>query len=95
MKNSTLFLIQSPYGNVNKILDELSQMAKAEDHIVMMGDSVLQITNAVVDTYYPNVYCLSNEQSLLQDGLKERINILEYAEFADLVLQFERCVSLK
>ena len=94
MKNSTLFLIQSPYNNVNKILDELSQMAKADDHIVMMGDSVLQVTDAVVDTY-PNIYCLNNEQSLLQDALKQHIRILEYAQFADLVLQFQRCITLK
>ena len=94
MKNSTLFLVQSPYNNVNKILDELAHMAKADDHIVMMGDSVLQVTDAVVDTY-PYIYCLGNEQSLLQDGTKERVRILEYAQFADLVLQFQRCVSLK
>ena len=94
MKNSTLFLVQSPYNNVNKILDELAHMAKADDHIVMMGDSVLQVTDAVVDSY-PNIYCLSNEESLLQDNLKERVNILEYTQFAELVLQFQRCVSLK
>ena len=94
MKNSTLFLVQSPYNNVNKILDELAHMAKADDHIVMMGDSVLQVTDAVVDIYQ-NIYCLGNEQSLLQDGTKERVRILEYAQFADLVLQFQRCITLK
>ena len=94
MKNSTLFLVQSPYNNVNKILDELAHMAKADDHIVMMGDSVLQVTDAVVDIYQ-NIYCLGNEQSLLQDGTKERVRILEYAQFAELVLQFQRCITLK
>ena len=94
MKNSTLFLVQSPYNNVNKILDELAHMAKADDHIVMMGDSVLQVTDAVVDIYQ-NIYCLNNEQSLLQDALKQHISILEYAQFADLVLQFQRCITLK
>ena len=94
MKNSTLFLVQSPYNNFNKILDELAHMAKADDHIVMMGDSVLQVTDAVVDTY-PNIYCLGNEQSLLQDGTKKRVRILEYAQFAELVLQFQRCITLK
>ena len=94
MKNSTLFLVQSPYNNVNKILDELAHMAKADDHIVMMGDSVLQITDAVVDIYQ-NIYCLNNEQSLLQDALKQHIRILEYAQFAELVLQFQRCITLK
>ena len=94
MKNSTLFLVQSPYNNVNKILDELAHMAKADDHIVMMWDSVLQVTDAVVDTY-PNIYCLSNEQSLLQNRLKERVGILKYTQFAELVLQFQRCITLK
>ena len=94
MKNSTLFLVQSPYNNFNKILDELSQMAKADDHIVMMGDSVLQVTDAVVDIYQ-NIYCLNNEQSLLQDALKQHIRILEYAQFANLVLKFQRCITLK
>ena len=94
MKNSTLFLVQSPYNNVNKILDVLAHMAKADDHIVMMGDSVLQVTDAVVDTY-PYIYCLGNEQSLLQDGTKKRVRILEYAQFAELVLQFQRCITLK
>ena len=94
MKNSTLFLVQSPYNNVNKILDELAHMAKADDHIVMMGDSVLQVTDAVVDIYQ-NIYCLNNEQSLLQDALTQHIRILEYAQFADLVLQFQRCITLK
>ncbi|MBP7884373.1 MAG: hypothetical protein KAZ72_02100 [Acinetobacter sp.] len=94
MKNSTLFLVQSPYNNVNKILDELAHMAKADDHIVMMGDSVLQVTDAVVDIYQ-NIYCLNNEQSLLQDALKQHIRILEYAQFAELVLQFQRCITLK
>ena len=94
MKNSTLFLVQSPYNNVNKILDELAHMAKADDHIVMMGDSVLQVTDAVVDIYQ-NIYCLNNEQSLLQDDLKQHIRILEYAQFANLVLKFQRCITLK
>ena len=94
MKNSTLFLVQSPYNNVNKILDELAHMAKADDHIVMMGDSVLQVTDAVVDIYQ-NIYCLNNEQSLLQDALKQHLRILEYAQFAELVLQFQRCITLK
>lgn len=94
MKNSTLFLVQSPYNNVNKILDELAHMAKADDHIVMMGDSVLQVTDAVVDIYQ-NIYCLNNEQSLLQDALKQHIRILEYAQFANLVLKFQRCITLK
>ena len=94
MKNSTLFLIQSPYNNVNKILDELAHMAKVDDHIVMMGDSVLQVTDADLDIYQ-NIYCLNNEQSLLQDALKQHIRILEYAQFAELVLQFQRCITLK
>jgi sulfur transfer complex TusBCD TusB component (DsrH family) len=69
-------------------------MAHVNDTIVVMGDGLLLLTKKIVDLY-PNLYCLSNEQSLLRDEIKSEVKIIEYSEFADLVLQFKRCVSLK
>ena len=94
MENSTLFLIQSPYYNTDKIWIELAQMAHVHDTIVVMGDGLLLLTKKIVDLY-PNLYCLSNEQNLLGDEIKSEVKIIEYVEFADLVLQFKRCISLK
>ncbi|WAU75272.1 hypothetical protein [Acinetobacter sp. TR3] len=94
MENSTLFLIQSPYYNTDKIWIELAQMAHVNDTVVVMGDGLLVLTKKIVDLY-SNLYCLSNEQSLLRDEIKSEVKVIEYAEFADLVLQFKRCISLK
>ena len=94
MKNRTLFIIQSNYMNTDKILVELAQMAQTEDSIVVLGDALLKLTNTIVDIY-PNLYCLSNEQTLLNNEFKPQFKVIEYSEFADLVLEFENCVSLK
>lgn len=94
MKNRTLFIIQSNYMNTDKILVELAQMAQTEDSIVVLGDALLKLTNAIIDIY-PNLYCLSNEQTLLNNELKPQFKVIEYSEFANLVLEFENCVSLK
>ncbi|MFM6957155.1 MAG: hypothetical protein ACKOXD_00940, partial [Acinetobacter sp.] len=73
---------------------DLAEMAQTDDSIVVLGDAVLQITLNIVKDY-SNLYCLSNEQTLLNDDVKEHISVIEYTEFADLVLQFRRCVTLK
>ena len=69
-------------------------MAHVNDTIVVMGDGLLLLTKKIVDLY-PNLYCLSNDQSLLRDEIKSEVKIIEYVEFADLALQFKRCISLK
>lgn len=94
MKNRTLFIIQSNYMNTDKILVELAQMAQTEDSIVVMGDALLKLTNAIVGVY-PNLYCLSNEQTLINNDFKPQFKVIEYSEFADLVLESVNCVSLK
>nr|WP_275903324.1 hypothetical protein [Acinetobacter beijerinckii] len=94
MKNRTLFIIQSNYMNTDKILVELAQMAQREDSIVVMGDALLKLTNAIVGVY-PNLYCLSNEQTLINNKFKPQFKVIEYSEFADLVLESVNSVSLK
>lgn len=94
MKNRTLFIIQSNYMNTDKILVELAQMAQTEDSIVVMGDALLKLTNAIVGVY-PNLYCLSNEQTLINNKFKPQFKVIEYSEFADLVLESVNSVSLK
>lgn len=94
MNNSSLFLLQAPYQHTDKIWDELGKIAQAEDYIVVMGDAILKINQAMIDLY-PHIYCLNIEQSLLSDDIKNQVNLIEYAQFAELVLKFKRCISLK
>ena len=69
-------------------------MAQANDSIVVIGEALLQIPENIL-TAFSHIYCLSNEQNLLNDSVKDRMSIIEYSQFADLVLQFERSISLK
>lgn len=94
MENSALFLIQSSYNNLDKIWEQLAQMAQSDDHIVIMGDASLAIP-ATVFSRYAHLYCLENELGLLSNENCEHIKVIDYAAFADLVLQFKRCITLK
>ena len=94
MQNSTLFLIQAPYQSMANTWSKLEQMATVTDHIVMMGDAVLTIPMHIL-TQFPNLYCLEVEENLLNESIQTQIKVLEYATFADLTLQFKRCISLK
>ena len=94
MQNSTLFLIQSAHQHVDKIWNDLEQMAAITDYIVIMGDAVFQIPNHILHKF-PHLYCLEPEQALLNISAQAQITVLGYAAFSDLVLQFKRCISLK
>lgn len=94
MKNSTLFLIQSPSNNRDKIWNQLAQMAQSDDHIVIMGDTTWAIP-ATVFSCHAHLYCLENGLCLLSNENSEHIKVIDYAAFADLVLQFKRCITLK
>ncbi|KXO87303.1 hypothetical protein AYK86_01245 [Acinetobacter venetianus] len=94
MQKHTLFLVQAPHANLDKIWNELPLMVQANDSIVVMGEALLHIPENILATF-SHIYCLSNEQNLLNDSVKDRMSIIEYSQFADLVLQFERSISLK
>ena len=93
MKKPSLFLIQANHQHV-QVWQDLQQMAQSNDHIVVMGDALLHIAHSLFDTF-PHVYCLSNEQHLLANDVQNRVKCIEYADLANLVMQFERCISLK
>ena len=94
MQNTTLFLIQASYNSLDKIWNDLMQMAQSSDHIVLMGDAALHIPSIIMQKF-SHLYCLEIEQSLLNSTIKAQIKGLKYTDFADLILQFSRCVSLK
>ncbi|MCH7313258.1 DsrH/TusB family sulfur relay protein [Acinetobacter sp. ANC 3882] len=91
MENTTLILVQS---TADLIWSDLLKMAQSDDCIVLMGDAAAQVPSSIT-TIYHNIYCLTNEYSLLSDDVKDQIQEINYAQFADLVLKFKRCISLK
>ncbi|MBJ9720288.1 DsrH like protein [Acinetobacter calcoaceticus] len=94
MNPSTLYLVQSSYHSTPKIIDELRDLFQAGDQIVFMGDSVAQISSTLL-LEFNAISCLVLEKDLLDANLLDQMNILNYEQFTDLVLAFNRCISLK
>lgn len=94
MNPSTLYLVQSSYHSTPTIIDELSHLFQAGDQIVFMGDSVAQLSAEMIQPF-ESVSCLSIEKDLLDTDTLAQVKVLDYDQFTDLILTFNRCISLK
>lgn len=94
MNPSTLYLVQSSYHTTPKIIDELRNFFRVGDQIVFMGDSVAHLSAEMIQPF-ESVSCLSIEKDLLDTDTLSQVKVLDYDQFADLVLTFNRCISLK
>lgn len=94
MNPSTLYLVQSSYHSTPKIIEELRNLFRVGDQIVFMGDSVAHLSAEMIQPF-ESVSCLSIEKDLLDTDTLAQVKVLDYNQFADLVLTFNRCISLK
>jgi sulfur transfer complex TusBCD TusB component (DsrH family) len=94
MSNHTLYLIQSSYAATAQILEQLAHMYTRGDQVVLMGEAVLQLEHAFLQDL-PQIHMLKNDAELLVQPLPEQVTLLTYADFADLCLEFNRCISMK
>ena len=94
MSDSTLYLVQSTFAHTDASINSLLQLYVNGDAVVLMGDAVLFIEDARLKNL-TNIYVLENDAEILADTLPSSIQLMNYAEFADLVLNFTRSISLK
>lgn len=94
MSNHTLYLIQSNYAATAQILEQLAQIYTPVDQIVLMGEAVLQLEHSFLQNL-PQIYMLENDAELLTQPLSDQVKLLDFADFADLCLGFNRCISMK
>ena len=92
MSNQNLYLIQSGYQQTLHVLEKLSTVAGSNDAVVLMGDAVLHAQHTHL--HHLSCYILENEIALLGTAAVD-IKALSYAEFADLCLQYQRCITLR
>ena len=59
-----------------------------------MGDATAHLSAEMIQPF-ESVSCLSIEKDLIDTDTLAQINVLEYDQLADLVLTFNRCISLK
>ncbi|ADY82065.1 hypothetical protein BDGL_001479 [Acinetobacter pittii PHEA-2] len=77
-----------------KIIEELRNLFRVGDQVVFMGDSVAHLSAEMIQPF-ESVSCLSIEKDLLDTDTLFQVKVLDYDQFADLVLTFNRCISLK
>ncbi|WP_372402989.1 DsrH/TusB family sulfur metabolism protein [Acinetobacter piscicola] len=94
MSQHTLFLIQSEFGKTSACLEQWASMSNANDAVILMGDAILFVQDARIQQH-TTVYVLETDLDLLATPLSQNVQTLTYATFADLVLDFKRCISLK
>lgn len=94
MSNHTLYLIQSNYAATAQILEQLAQIYTPVDQIVLMGEAVLQLEHSFLQNL-PQIYMLENDAELLTQPLPDQVKLVNFADFADLCLGFNRCISMK
>ena len=94
MSNHTLYLIQSNYAATAQILEQLAQIYTPVDQIVLMGEAVLQLQHSFLQNL-PQIYMLENDAELLTQPLSVQVKLLDFADFDDLCLGFNRCISMK
>lgn len=93
MSNNTLYLIQASYAAAPLALAKLQQLYAPGDQAVLMGESVLHAEHEAIAQLL-NCHVLDTEQQLLNPA-QSAVKIISYSAFADLCLQFSRCVTLK
>lgn len=93
MSNHTLYLIQASYAAAPLALAKLQQLYAPGDQVVLMGESVLHADHEAI-VQLPNCHVPDTEQQLLNPA-QSAVQIISYSAFADLCLQFSRCVTLK
>ena len=94
MNKKTLIIIQAPYSNLPKVWSELYQFALVDDPIVIMGEALLTVPDEIFNNYR-SIYCLDSDVNLLNQTNHTQIKILQYSDFADLILEFNHCITLK
>ena len=94
MSEATLYLIQSHFGSTEHTLNQLDQIYSPSDAIVLMGDSALYAQSDLLKDKNP-IFILENDAEVLAHQMLDAIQIIDYPKFAEIVLSFNRCISLK
>lgn len=93
MSDKTLYLIQGSFLTANAHLNKLANILIAPDAVVLMGDAVLHHQHESLSNHL-NVYALNQDLEIL-GSISHDLIAIDYDQFADLSLQFTRCISLK
>ena len=93
MSNKSLYLLQSSFSATPAVLVKLEQVYSPEDTVILMGESVLQFEQPFLQQLNC-IYVLDTDAEILAGQKVKNMQIISYAEFADICLNHTRCIRL-
>ena len=89
--SNCLYLVQSSYHATPHMMQYINQVYQRGDCVVLMGDAVL-----LADLYCQDYRCaiLDADANMLL-SVPSQIQVLSYADFAELTLSYSRCMRLQ
>lgn len=93
--NKTLYLVQSDYEKTKSVIERIETIYSQNDSIVLMGDAVLHCFHDLL-IKKSRIFILESEIDLLSEDIPPpHIKALSSSDFADLILDYTRCISFK
>jgi hypothetical protein len=89
--SNCLYLVQSDYAATPHALAQLAQLYQIGDQVLIMGEAVLHPESFANDY---SIALLTSDAQML-NAIPKHVKVLSYADFADIVLSYTRCIRLK
>ena len=93
MTSATLYIFQTQYRDTLPQLEKFQSLLTQSDRCIFLGESLQALLDSEVDPSH--FYALDSEFNASLHGENISMQMIDYAAFADLCLQFTRCISLK
>lgn len=93
MSNASLYLVQSDFAATPAALAKLQQLYQASDCVVLMGEALLHVQQTVLQQIN-SVYVLETDVEILAGQQTQNMQLISYTQFAELCLNYTRCIRL-
>ena len=93
MSNASLYLVQSDFAATPAALAKLQQLYQASDCVVLMGEALLHVQYTALQQINC-IYVLETDVEILAGQQTQNMQLISYAQFAELCLNYTRCIRL-
>ena len=93
MSNASLYLVQSSFAATHAALAKLQQLYQANDCVILMGEALLHVQHIALQQINC-VYVLETDVEILAGQQTQNMQLISYAQFAELCLNYTRCIRL-
>ncbi len=94
MSDQSLFLLQTRFAETASAIAKVQDLYGSGDHLVLMGEAALFVSTEDL-AQFDNISILATDAAMLLEPLPDVIKVLDYTQFAELILQFTRCITFK